>query len=82
MKSEFKKSLRIAALFAVCGLFISFFVFFLFFGKGLQIILPCILFFIFFIVFLLLEKLPFVSKHPIIKLMTAIVFIVIAIIML
>lgn len=67
MKNELKKSLKIACIFVSSGLFISFLVFFLLFGKGLQILMPILLSFSFFVLFFLLEKIPFISHRPLIK---------------
>lgn len=71
MKSEIKKSLRIASLFVACGLYVSFIVFFFLFGKGMQILMPGILLGLFFVIFLVLEKLPFVRSHPFVKVLLA-----------
>lgn len=67
MKNETKKSIKIASLFISFGLLVALFVFFLLFGKGLQIFMPCILFSVFFILFIIFEKLSFISEHPILK---------------
>ncbi len=67
MNDELKKSLKIAALFISCGLFVLYFVFFLLFGKGLQILIPGILFIVFFAVYLVFEKIPFISERPALK---------------
>ncbi len=75
MKNELKKSLKIAALFISFGLLISLFVFFLLFGKGLQILLPLIFFCIFFAVFFLFEKLPFIKRHTVLKIIAALILI-------
>ncbi|MBR3767506.1 MAG: hypothetical protein IKL10_04605 [Clostridia bacterium] len=76
MKKELLKSMKTAALFIAFGLFISFIVFFLLFGKGLQILMPFMLFFMFFFLFFVLEKLPFISKKPLLKLIIAVIFII------
>ncbi len=76
MKKELKNSVKIAALFISFGLMISLFAFFIFFGKGLQILLPLIFFCIFFAVLFLLEKLPFIKRHSIIKFIIALILIV------
>lgn len=75
MKEELKKSLLIASLFISAGLFISLFSFFLLFGKGLQIIIPSILFAVFFIVFLILGKIPFIKRWFILKFIIALILI-------
>ena len=67
MKTERKKSARIALFFVSCGLYVTFFVFFLLFGKGLQIILPGLLLTGFFVVFFITEKIPFIAKRPVVK---------------
>lgn len=71
MKTELKKSVRVAAVLVSVGLAVSFFIFFLLFGKGLQLFMPLILFSLFFIVFIILGKNPFVARHPIIKIIIA-----------
>ncbi len=76
MTENMKKSIRIASVFVSSGLMISFFVFFLLFGKGLQILVPLMLFCLFFIVFFLLEKIPFISRRPVIKAIIAAGFII------
>ena len=78
MTDNMKQALRFACVFTASGLMISFFVFFLFFGKGLQILMPLILFIVFFFTFVLLEKIPFVSHRPIIKAIVGIALIIIA----
>lgn len=75
MKKEALKALRITVIFIASGLAVSFFVFFILFGKGLQIFLPVILFAVFFTAFLLLEKIPLISKKPILKAILAIALI-------
>lgn len=67
MKNEMKKSAVTAALLIGTGLFSAFFVFFLLFGKGLQILMPIILFLLFFTEFFVLDKIPFTAKHPLLK---------------
>ena len=67
MKNEMKKSAVTAALLIGIGLFSAFFVFFLLFGKGLQILMPIILFLLFFTVFFVLDKIPFIAKRPLLK---------------
>lgn len=80
MTDNMKKSLRIACLFVSSGLMTSFLVFFLLFGKGLQILVPLMLFCLFFIIFFLLEKIPFISRRPVIKAIIAAGFIIAVII--
>lgn len=75
MKKELKESLLIASLFVAVGLIVSFFIFFLLFGKGLQIIIPAILFSVFFIVFFILGKIPFIKRWFILKFIIALVLI-------
>ncbi len=82
MTENMKKSLKIASIFVSEGLFCSFLVFFLLFGKGLQILMPFILFGIFFTVFLFFEKIPFIRKHLILKLIIVFVLIAVSIMML
>lgn len=81
MKAEMKKSVKIAALFVGAGLLISLFVFFLFFGKGLQILMPCISVVVFFGLFLLFEKIPFLVKRPLLKAVFFVVAVIIAIVL-
>lgn len=82
MNKEFLKSVKTASLFVSVGLFISLFAFFLFFGKGLQILIPFILFAVFFTVFLLCEKISFVREKPALKIIIALVFITLLIVLL
>lgn len=80
MTDNMKKSLKIASVFVSSGLMISFLIFFLLFGKGLQILVPLMLFCLFFIIFFLLEKIPFISRRPVIKAIIAAGFIIAVII--
>ncbi len=77
MKNELKKSVKTALLLVSTGLLITLFVFFLFFGKGLQLLMPLILFLIFFTVFLILEKLSFLSERLWLKTALAVILILI-----
>ncbi len=63
MKSEMKKSLKIAALLVSIGLFVCFALFFLFFGSGLQILVPLILFCGFLFSLAVLNRIPFTAKR-------------------
>ncbi len=76
MKKEIYKSMLISSVFISVGLFASIFVFFLMFGKGLQILIPFILFTVFSLIFFLLGKLPFIKKHFVIQIIIAVIFIV------
>lgn len=80
MKNELLRSVKIAALFISYGLLVSLIVFFLFFGKGLQLLMPFILFAVFFLLFLTLEKLPFTRRHPLLKFIAGVAFVVFLII--
>ncbi len=79
MKNEIKKSLMIASLLISMGLFSALFVFFLLFGKGLQILMPGILFVLFFAIFFIFDKIPFTAKHPFLKAVLCIFSVVIVI---
>lgn len=79
MNSEFNKSVKTALLLVSLGLMTVFFAFFLFFGKGLQLLMPVILFSVFFIVFLLIEKLPFISTRLWLKIIIAVIFVAAAV---
>lgn len=82
MKPIAKKSMRIAALLVSIGLFCGFCLFFLFFGKGLQILIPSILFCIFFFVLCALNRIPFTAKRTWLKALILVVLIVIAVLLL
>lgn len=82
MTEELKKSVKTAALLVSAGLFVSFFAFFLFFGKGLQILIPFILTAAFFLIYLLCEKLSFIREHPFLKTVIALIFIALFIVLL
>lgn len=74
MKKELYKSMLISGVFISAGLFVSFFVFFLMFGKGLQILIPYILFAVYLVIFFVLRKLPFIKKYYILQLIIAVAF--------
>lgn len=73
MKNNFSEALKYSSLFVAFGLMISLSLFFLFFGKGLQFVLPFILIPLFFVIFLVSEKLPFVNKHPAVKIIIGLI---------
>lgn len=74
-----KKTIKIPLLFISFGFLVSLVFFFLLFGEGIQFVMPFILFAFFFVCFLLFEKIPFIRKHPFIKLALAAALIVFAI---
>ena len=71
-----KKIVKTSLLFISVGFLLSLVVFFLLFGEGVQFLMPCILFVFFFICFFILEKIPFVRKHPIVKFLLSVLLIV------
>ncbi len=77
MKNEMKKSAVTAALLIGIGLFSAFFVFFLLFGKGLQILMPCILFAVFFTLFFILGKISITAQRPLLKIIISILLVIV-----
>ena len=75
MKKYCKKSTRLVLMFISVGMLFTLGVFFVLFGKGLQLLLPVILTAIFFVLFFVCDKIPFVRKHPLVKAIIAVIFI-------
>lgn len=74
-KKDILKNIKIAAVFVSAGLLVALAVFFIFFGKGLQFILPLMLFAILFVIFIILEKSRLTADHPIMKAILAVIFV-------
>ena len=76
-----KRSVKIPLLFVSVGLLFAFCVFFVLFGEGLQLLMPFILFWIFFILQLILGKIPFTRKHPLVRLVISLMLILVCFIL-
>lgn len=77
MKNETKKSLTAVAFLISIGLITAFLLFFLLFGKGLQILMPCILFAVFFTLFFILGKISITAQRPLLKIIISVLLVIV-----